>query len=73
MTELEHFDDLGNLGGVMRDRLGPIPPALMQHLELDEKDIEMMLTFSVAAQPTVQPGRTKDRERAGRSRSPKED
>ena len=34
---------------------------------------DMMLTFSVAAQPTIQPGRTKDRDRAGRSRSPKDD
>ena len=34
---------------------------------------DMMLTFSVAAQPLVHPGRTKDRERAGRSRSPQED
>ena len=34
---------------------------------------DMMLTFSMA-QPTVQPGgRTKDRDRAGRSRSPKDD
>ena len=34
---------------------------------------DMMLTLSVAAQPTIQPGRTKDRARAGRSRSPKDD
>ena len=57
---------------------GSFADTLQTKLDLTSKTMmsefkDMMLTFSVAAQPAVQPGRTKDRERAGRSRSPKED
>ena len=61
----------GGFKGWTRTMLQTKLDSTSKQMMSDFKD--MMSTFSVDAQPTVQPGRTKDRERAGRSRSPKED